>query len=59
MQQTFANVKTASGMGIEGQPAVDTNQRGEGVRLIDSQPQADQRPQRVADHAVTGDPGPG
>lgn len=44
MQQTFANVKTAAGMGIEGQPAVDADQRGEGVGLIDGQPQADQRP---------------
>ncbi len=32
------------GMGIERQPAVDADQRGKGVGLIDGQPQAHQRP---------------
>lgn len=59
MQQTFANVKAAAGMGIQGEPAVNAHQRINRVGFVDRQLKANERPQRVADHAVAGDPGGG
>ena len=55
MQQPFADLKAASGMSIQRQPAVDAHQRCEGIGVVERQLQADQRPQRMADHAVAGD----
>ena len=55
MQQPFADLKAASGMGIQRQPAVDAHQRFERIGGVERQLQADQRPQRMADHTVAGD----
>jgi hypothetical protein len=52
VEQTLADLKAATGMGIQRQPAVDAHQGGDGFGIIQRQLQANQRPQRVAHHAI-------
>ncbi len=57
MQQALADLKAAAGVGVEGQPAVNAHQRGEGVGPVEGELQADQCPQRVTHDAVADNPG--
>ncbi|MNZ65948.1 hypothetical protein D3C78_841520 [compost metagenome] len=50
MEQAFANLETAPGMGVQRQPAVYAHQRANGAGMLNSQLQSDQCPQRVTDH---------